>query len=69
VPHSKPSKAKASFWQTKHVATVLSLVEAGNLRGKTADQTAKFKLVLWTGDCCLQKVEVVKLMWAEHTVL
>jgi hypothetical protein len=50
VLYSKPSKVKTSFWQTNHIVTVLSLVEAAKLRGKTADKTANFKLVLCTGD-------------------
>jgi hypothetical protein len=48
--YSKPSKVKTSFWQTNHIGTVLSLVEAAKLRGKTAEKTANFKLVLCTGD-------------------
>jgi hypothetical protein len=50
VLYSKPSKVKTSFWQTNHIGTVLSLVEAAKLRSKTADKTANFKLVLCTGD-------------------
>jgi hypothetical protein len=38
VLYSKPSKFKTSFWQTNHIVTVISLVEAAKLRGKTADK-------------------------------
>jgi hypothetical protein len=50
VLYSKPSIVKTSFWQKNHIVTVLSLVIAAKLRGKTADKTAKFKLVQNTGD-------------------